>query len=188
MSDEQATPPAEGGTENTTLVKTQAQTISVADMCPDKIAEVNPGVNAWKAKVGELEKEKEEMAAKLKDREKDLEELEGFRKAKAEAEKAELQEAVTYMKAKMGPAYDKAFPPEVEPTLEALTAQREILDALPTEEAPAEEAPDNAGTEPGVNAEATKKVCWALKGTGTAGTSGQSDDPYGDDGKFPDPY
>ena len=135
MSENQ-TPPAQGGPEDTTPVLTPEKKLSVAEMCPDAIAEVNPGVNALKAKVGELEKEKEELATKLKDQEKDLEELEQVRAERKKAEEEERKQAVEWMKAKMGPAYDKAFPPEVEPTLDALKTQREILEALPQPDAP----------------------------------------------------
>ena len=192
MSDKEA-PPDEGGKKDETPLDTKA---IVADMCPDKIAEINSGVNALKVKVGELEKQKDELDAKLKEQEGAMEELEGFRKEKAAEEKAELEEAVAYMKERMGEeAYKVRFDnPETEGavTLNDLKVEREYLDLiapLPDTESEKKDETPEPEPEPGQNAD--KKSIWALRGTAGVKNEGKDKksepEPEDDelDGKLP---
>jgi len=190
MAEDNQSPPEEGG-KDTTLTKQEAQKVTVADMCPDKIAEVNPGVNAWKAKVGELEKEKEELVAKLKEGEDRDKELEKYKAVEAAAEAAELEKAVTFMKERIGEeVYNERYPTPEEGgdavTYAQLEADSKFLDTQAAPEVPAEpETP--AEPEPAQNADAPKP--FYLVGTaGVADREGENEpDPRPDrtDGKIP---
>ena len=190
MAEDNQSPPEEGG-KDTTLTKQEAQKVTVADMSPDKIAEVNPGVNAWKAKVGELKKEKEELVAKLKEGEDRDKELEKYKAVEAAAEAAELEKAVAFMKERIGEeVYNERYPTPEEGgdavTYAQLEADSKFLDTQAAPEVPAEpETP--AEPEPAQNADAPKP--FYLVGTaGVADREGENEpDPRPDrtDGKIP---
>ena len=175
-------PPTEGGDGKTTLVMQEEQTVAVATLCPDEVAKVNAGVNAWKAKaakVDEMEASNKELTDKLKETEGPLEELEAFKKAQAEAEAEKLEGAVKAMKERIGEeAYCKRYPTPEEGgpplTYEGLQRDWEFLDsqAPATEpEAPEPEtAPEPVAPVPAQNAEAPFYA-------GVAGISKRDTDP-----------
>ena len=151
MADDNASPPEEGG-KDTTLNMNAEIKAALADMCPDKVAEVNEAVNARFKTLDKAEKRVGELEEEAKKWDEERKELESYRAEKTKAEQAELDKAIEFVKGKLGPeAYKVRFPDEVSPTMEQLEAEAKYVDMVvppEAEPAPEPEAAQNAEPKP----------------------------------------